>query len=126
MASVLNRTTKDYRPSVNTPDFDVADWIINPDLTAVVGEPRKYWIITGDVVTLASPAEQTVIDADIAVARDLAGKESEKEEYDAKRVLRAIVELLIDELNVLRTIEGLPDRTIAQTRSAIRNKIDTL
>ena len=63
MAAVLNRTTKEYRPSANTPDFPVAEWIINPDLTAVAGQPIKYWIITGDVVTLASPAQQAVIDA---------------------------------------------------------------
>lgn len=69
MASVLNRTTKEYHPSANTPDFPVADWIINPDLTAVAGEPRKYWIITGDVVSLASLAEQAIIDAAIDTTR---------------------------------------------------------
>ena len=68
MASVLNRTTKEFRGSVNTPDYDPADWIINPDLSAVSGEPNKYWIIDppgSDTVRLATPAEQAVIDAAI-------------------------------------------------------------
>lgn len=68
MASVLNRTTKEFRGSVNTPDFPVADWIINPDLSAVTGQPNKYWIIDpvgSDTVRLATPAEQAVIDAAI-------------------------------------------------------------
>jgi hypothetical protein len=71
MASVLNRTTKEFRGSVNTPDYDPADWIINPDLSAVSGEPNKYWIIDppgSDTVRLATPAEQAIIDQAIADA----------------------------------------------------------
>jgi hypothetical protein len=63
MANVLNRTTKEFRTSVNTPDFPVADWIINPVLSAaVLAQPTKYWTITGDVVSLQSPAEQLATD----------------------------------------------------------------
>ncbi len=62
MANVLNRTTKEFRTSVNTPDFPVGQWIINPDLSAVVGQPTKYWKITGDVVTLQTVGEQALTD----------------------------------------------------------------
>lgn len=68
MASVLNRTTKEFRGSVNTPDFSTVDWIINPDLSAVTGQPNKYWIIDppgSDTVRLATAPEQAVIDAAI-------------------------------------------------------------
>lgn len=68
MASVLHRTTKEFRGSVNTPDFDAGTWIINPDLSAVTGQPNKYWIIDppgSDTVRLATLAEQAVIDAAI-------------------------------------------------------------
>jgi len=63
MANVLNRTTKEYRPSVNTPDFPESDWIINPDLSAVEGQPSKYWKIDGDTVTLMDDIERTIVDA---------------------------------------------------------------
>jgi hypothetical protein len=62
MANVLNRTTKEFRGSVNTPDFSTADWIINPDLSAVIGFASKYWTITGDVVTLQNQAQRDVTD----------------------------------------------------------------
>lgn len=54
MASVLHRTTKEYRGSANTPDFPAQDWVINPDMSAVAGQPVKYWAISGDTVTLMS------------------------------------------------------------------------
>ena len=63
MANVLNRTSKQYRASVNTPDFPVQDWIINPDISAVVGFDRKYWIITGDSVTLMDQTARDALDA---------------------------------------------------------------
>lgn len=68
MSSVLNRTTKVYLTSVNTPDYSPVNWIVNPDMAAVQGEPAKYWIITGDVVSLANLATQAAIDAAVAAA----------------------------------------------------------
>ncbi len=70
--------------------------------------------------------DQANIDAATAADKVTVERASEKEVYDIKRVLRAIVELLIPELNILRTIEGLPDRTVAQARTAILNSIDNL
>ncbi len=73
MANVLNRTTgrlfpyrKDYRVSVHTDDFPVADWIINPDLSAVQGFPTIYWEINGDAVLLVNQATRDARDAEIA------------------------------------------------------------
>lgn len=60
MADVVNRTTKVYLRSVNTPDFPVAQWIINP--VSVPNAPEKYWIITGDVISEMSQAEKDVVD----------------------------------------------------------------
>ena len=62
MANVLNRTTKQYIRSVNTPDYPTEDWIINPDLTAVAGVANKYWKITGDVVSEMTSAEKDTSD----------------------------------------------------------------
>jgi len=35
VSDVINRTTHEHLFSVNTPDYPVADWIINPDATAI-------------------------------------------------------------------------------------------
>ena len=63
MADVLNRTTLQYLQSVNTPDYPVVDWVINPDLSGVAGVPQKYWKLTGDVVSEMSQAEKDAVDA---------------------------------------------------------------
>lgn len=40
------------------------------------------------------------------------------------RVLRALVSVLLDEVNTLRTLHGLPQRTLAQAKTAILNRLD--
>ena len=123
MANVLNRTTKEYRVSANTPDFPVADWIINPDVSAVAGFATQYWIITGDVVTLMTPAERDAVDA----ANLAAGRDEVSDQLDElEDVLRAFALTVLDEFNVLRVNEhGLAPRTIAQLKNAVRNKLGT-
>ena len=71
MPNYLHRTTKQYLTSVSTPDLrePEANYVKDPDLRAVQGQPVKYWVITGDLVTLASRTEQTAIDAAEATAR---------------------------------------------------------
>lgn len=63
MADVVNRTTKEYLVSVNTPDYPAQDWIIDPDLSAVAGWLPKYWIINGDAITLMDQAARDAVDA---------------------------------------------------------------
>lgn len=62
MADVLHRSTLEYRKSVNTPDFSPADWIINPDLSAIKGVARKYWRIDGDRVVEMTAQEKAAAD----------------------------------------------------------------
>jgi len=71
-------------------------------------------------------ADQANIDAATAAAKDTTSRDADKSSYDSKRLFRALVEVLLDEINALRTIEGLPDRTLAQARTAIQGKIDNL
>ena len=63
MANVLNRTTLEYRTSVNTPDFPTQTWIINPDLSQVTNTPIKYWKIDEDNVFPMDEEDRTVVDA---------------------------------------------------------------
>lgn len=62
MADVVNRATKQHRISVNTPDFPVSEWIINPDMSKVRGLPMKYWKVVGDEVLPMTLAEQVAVD----------------------------------------------------------------
>jgi len=48
MANVLHRHTHEYRRSVNTPEYDMVDWVINPDLAAVQRVDPRYWFIEPD------------------------------------------------------------------------------
>lgn len=146
MASVLHRTTKQYIGSANTPDFPTQDWIINPDLSAVVGFAAKYWVISGDSVSLMSQGERDAVDAAAATAL----KDSMAANVDAAHPaeLRALVELLVDELNAhseainailtaidnganlsgiktaIAAISDLPTRTLQQAKNAIRTHLD--
>lgn len=63
MADVLNRTTRELLRSVNTPDYPAADWIANPDLSAVAGLPAWQWVIEGDAIRPPTTSEMAAIEA---------------------------------------------------------------
>lgn len=58
MADVLNRNTKQLIRSVNTPDYPVSEWIINPDLSAVKSITSEHWVIENDLVR--TPTKQEI------------------------------------------------------------------
>jgi len=62
MADVLNRLTKQFLRSVNTPDYPEADWLINPDLSRVTGIPWRYWKIVGESVVEMTTEEKAIVD----------------------------------------------------------------
>jgi len=96
----------------------LANYISEPDLSAVAGVPSMYWIITGDVVTEMSQGEKTAVDdALLSDSRDATVEVVE----DVEAFDRQIVQLLIRELNILRALHGLPDRTLAQVKAQMRS-----
>ena len=120
MATVLNRTTKRLIRSVNTPDYPVGEWIINPDMSAVAGFASKYWIITGDAVSLMDQTARDAVDAqELSDSRDTIANELDQLEG----IMRAFAGVVLDEINTLRTEHSLPDRTLAQLKTAIRGKL---
>jgi len=146
VANVLNRTSKLFLVSVNTPDYPLIDWIHSPDLSAVVGFAERYWTITGDVVTLMSQAERDAVDAALlTAARDAAAAQLQQTED----VLRAFMLAVLDELNLhadkhnaildaidagstlaqvkanIAAVTDYPARTEAQLRTSVRNKLGT-
>lgn len=58
MANVINRTTKQYLKSVNTPDYPEDEWIINPDLPNC--DPM-FWVIDGDSVREMTTKEKAKV-----------------------------------------------------------------
>jgi len=121
-----------------------AEWIHAPDLAAVAGFPAKYWIVTGDAVTLMDQAERDAVDAALRES----GRDSTVAQLDrAEDVLRAFMLAVLDELNThaakmnaildaidsgstlaaIRTniaaVADYPQRTAAQLRTAIRAKL---
>jgi hypothetical protein len=63
MATVVHKTTFQILSSVNTPDFDPAQWLVNPDLTALDGVPTKYWKLSGNAVIEMTQTEKDAVDA---------------------------------------------------------------
>lgn len=64
MSNVINRITKSLLLSVNTPDYPIEDWIINPDLSSLVDVSQKYWKIVGDTVVEMTQEEKDAVDAE--------------------------------------------------------------
>lgn len=146
MANVLNRVTKEYRASVNDPDYPVIDWIINPDLSAVAGWPPRYWVITGDNVSLMSQAQRDAVDAaELTASRNAAAAAL----TDTENIQRAFMLLVLDEFNAhtakmnalltaidnaaslaglktaVASIADLPVRSESDLRTGMRNKLGT-
>jgi hypothetical protein len=146
VANVLNRTTKQYIASANTVEYPVVSWIINPDLSAVIGFDSKYWTITGDVVSLLSQAERDALDAAaLGAARDARANRLDQVED----IARAAILVIMDEFNLhsarinamltaidsgntlaqvktnIAAIQDIPVRTIAQLKTALRGKLGT-
>lgn len=123
MPDYLHRSTKEFIKSIASDDLPepVNNYIEYPDLSLVSGQPVKYWVITGDSVTLADQATRDAIDATgLSEKRDNIANEMDKlESYT-----RAFALVVLDEINLLRTNAGLQARTAAQLKTAVRNKLD--
>ena len=136
MGNYLHRTTKQYLTSTSPASLPepLANYIDEPDLSAVAGVPNRYWIITGDVVTEMSQGEKDALDAQILDAARDAIMQGEIDNLES--VLRHITKLIVSELNILRqqfnttTAEtahvsdtALADRTLAQVRAQLRSDL---
>lgn len=85
MANVVNKTTTQYITSVHTPDYDSADWLINPDLSGVSGVDQKYWKVSGSppAVVEMSQAEKDVVDK-VYKEEDFSSSEDESTTTDTE------------------------------------------
>ena len=78
-----------------------------------------------DTALINYAADQANIDAAFVQARADQSADRIRDTFDdeERRLLRAFAEVVLDELNNLRAQHGLAARTMAQLRTAIRNKI---
>lgn len=144
MASVLNRTTKLYLVSVNEPDFPQQDWIWNPDISAVSDWPNRYWIITGDTVSLMDAASREALDDSLlSESRDSLVNQLTSDEDLMRALMLVVLEefnnhalkinaildavdaagSLVDLKTRIAAISDYPQRTANQIRTAIRNHL---
>lgn len=146
MATVLHRITKQMIPSANTIEHPVQDWIIEPNLSAVAGFASKYWMINGDTVSLLDQAGRDAVDlAELNARRDATAATMDA----AENWMRAFALVVLDEFNLHATrqrallnaidnnstlaniktavlaINDIPDRTIANLKTGVRNKLGT-
>lgn len=123
--------------SVHTPDFSSrTDVVINPDLSLLEGVvPRKFWkheagaIVewtqaekdakaAADAAAQAAAAAQRLIDIRAEAAAGLDNFEV------TPLLLRAFADIIKDEINILRALHALPNRTLAQLKTAIANRVN--
>lgn len=129
MATVLNRTTKELKTSVNTPDYDPADWIINPNLDNVDGVDPKYWSISGDIVFAMPQHQRDSIDTQEAMAAEATEKATAKAVVDGadavmNRVLTAMAAVIQEELQAIKNGTPLASRDTTALKQAVKDKID--
>lgn len=91
MSNVINKTTLEYKTSVNTPDFPTKDWIINPVLPTC---EKKYWKIKSGKIAEMTAGEKATIDQ---VETDQAN-ENEKEILIQVRMDKIVRDQAIAEL----------------------------
>lgn len=122
MALYIHRTTFQRLPSTSPASLPEpeANYVMDPDETAIAGQPSKYWILTGDVFTLMDQAARDAVDA----AEETASLDAIADELDQTRsIMKAFAEVVLDEINTLRGKHGLAARTLAQLKTAVRGKL---
>ena len=61
MATVVNKETFQVIPSVNTPEYNTSEWLINPDIPEA---PKRHWKVSGSSLTLKSASAIATADAE--------------------------------------------------------------
>ncbi len=123
MPDWAHRTTFRLHQSITAEELPEpsTNYVEDPVLTLVQAQPSRYWILTGDIFTLMDPAARDAVDAaELAARRDDLSDEIDRTET----FMRAFALVVLDEVNLLRALHALPDRTIVQLKTAVRGKLD--
>ncbi len=131
MGTWLNRNTKKLVKSVSPTEMTnrfadfPADWISQPDLSAVEGQPSIYWLITGDVVTLMDQTARDAADIQKAAATLALGRAKDKLRMDDERILKAVAVYFAKELNKLDAGTFTP-LTAQSVKDGIKAEVDNV
>ena len=118
---------KTYLTSVSPQDLpeNEANYIQDPDLSAVDGFDSIYWNISGEAVILANAGTRSARDADIAAQAVLQSNQTQKDAYTDNQLFRAQIKYMVDEINTLRQNAGLtPARTYGGAQTYMFDAID--
>lgn len=78
-------------------------------------------VMDAGLVTYA--ADQANLDSEFVDALEDQEAEFSQNLFDEKKDLTAIIKVMVDELNAVRTANGLPDLNFGQVNAAIRQRI---
>ena len=117
-------------PSGDTSQYSgQSNTLINPASGVPGGVAMKFLKVVGSDVVEMSQAEKDSIAAEEAAALIVSvrgGAKSSLDQFESYGLLlRALADIIKDEINILRAEHGLADRTLAQLRTAIKNRIDS-
>ena len=121
MGNFLHRTNKQYLASTDPNGLpeSLANYISEPDMSAVIGQPTKYWVISGDTVSLVDQSTRDAIDAALLEAQ----KDSLIAELDQFSIMKAVALTLLDAINVTRVADSQAEISIAQFKTAAKAKL---
>lgn len=119
-----------YKISVNTPYYTSRiDVVINPDVSLLEGIPLRYWKYDNGYIVEMTQGEKDTVDTGIAEAQELGirtGSIGHVNNFeDIGLLMRALVEVIRDEINILRTEHSLADRTLQQMKTKIIDEINS-
>ena len=124
MGTVVHRSTLMPIYNINLSKYDEQYWWFDPNLSAVINTPWIYWQETNGAFSVMSQANKDIVDTEELAKTINHQKKMEKRRIDNEPVLRAFAEVMIDEVNILRSQHSLSARTLSQLVTAIKNKID--
>lgn len=79
---------------------------------------------TMDAGLITYAADQTNLDSELVDALEDQATEFDQNLFDEKKDLTALIKVMVDELNVLRATQSLPDLNFGTVNAAIRQRIN--
>lgn len=129
-------------PSAETPKYEPGDYFLVSDFpeavtskkwpgftilsVSILSFAKKYRKKAGDAIEEMSQAEKAVVDQVEADAAAEAIENAKDITIAFDKLLKSFALVVLDEINNLRQIANLPERTIDQLKTAVKDKYDAI